>query len=57
MCPACLTAAAWAVAGTTSAGGLTVLVARKFRQIRHRKNSRTDDPVSTSAHRRPGQHQ
>ncbi len=34
MCPACLAAAAWAVAGTTSAGGLTAFVVRK---LRHRK--------------------
>lgn len=32
MCPACFAAAAWAVAGTGSAGGLTFLVARKYRK-------------------------
>jgi hypothetical protein len=31
MCPACFAAAAWAVVGTTSAGGVTALVARKLR--------------------------
>ena len=32
MCPACFAAAAWAVAGTGSAGGLTLLVTRKYRK-------------------------
>jgi hypothetical protein len=32
MCPACIGAAAWAVAGTTSAGGLTALIVRMFRK-------------------------
>jgi hypothetical protein len=31
MCPACLATAALAVAGVTSAGGLTTLVGRKLR--------------------------
>jgi hypothetical protein len=31
MCPACIASAAWAVAGVTSTGGLTVLVAAKLR--------------------------
>jgi hypothetical protein len=31
MCPACLTTAALAVAGVTSAGGLTTLVVKKLR--------------------------
>ncbi len=31
MCPACLTAAALAVAGATSTGGLTALVVKKLR--------------------------
>ena len=31
MCPACITAIAFTVAGTTSAGGFAALVARKVR--------------------------
>ena len=34
MCPACLTAAALAVAGATSTGALTALVVRKIRRRR-----------------------
>lgn len=32
MCPACIATAAWAVAGTTSAGGLTALIIKLFRR-------------------------
>lgn len=31
MCPACIAATAWPVAGVTSTGGLTVLIAKKLR--------------------------
>jgi hypothetical protein len=41
MCPACFAAAAWAVAGTTSAGGLTVFIARKFKDRKLRRESPT----------------
>lgn len=41
MCPACLAAAAWAVAGTTSAGGLTYFVARKYRDRKSRQQAPT----------------
>ncbi|MBB6096074.1 hypothetical protein HNQ60_004965 [Povalibacter uvarum] len=41
MCPACLAAAAWAVAGTTSAGGLTFFAARKYRDRKARKQAPT----------------
>ena len=41
MCPACLAAAAWAVAGTTSAGGLTFLAARKYRARKARRQAPT----------------
>ena len=34
MCPACMTAAALALAGTTSTGALTALVVRKIRRRR-----------------------
>lgn len=34
MCPACLTTAALAIAGVTSAGGLTTLVVQKVRARR-----------------------
>jgi hypothetical protein len=36
MCPACLTAAALAVAGTTSTGALTALVVRRIRRRRRK---------------------
>ncbi len=56
MCPACLAAAAWAVAGTTSAGGLTFLAARKFRTRKQRKPAPTPPgpSVQASAPRRDG---
>jgi hypothetical protein len=44
MCPACIGAAAWAVAGTTSAGGLTALILRVLRK-RSRASSEVRDPV------------
>lgn len=31
MCPACIATAVWAIAGATSAGGLTALVVKKLR--------------------------
>lgn len=34
MCPACIATAAWVVAGTTSAGGLTALIVKLFRRKR-----------------------
>ena len=49
MCPACLAAAAWAVAGTTSAGGLTFLVARKYRRRKTRGQAPTQ-PASPVQH-------
>ncbi|WP_331608334.1 hypothetical protein [Povalibacter sp.] len=45
MCPACLAAAAWAVAGTTSAGGLTVFVASKLRGRKPRLRSDAPAPA------------
>ena len=48
MCPACLTAAALAIAGTTSTGGLAALVVKKVRK-RNRKPRREPDhpPMET----------
>jgi hypothetical protein len=46
MCPACLTAAALAIAGTTSTGGLAALVVRKVRR-RNRQSRRAPDTADT----------
>ena len=46
MCPACFAAAAWAVAGTTSAGGLTVFIARKFK---HRKQRQSETATPSTS--------
>ena len=39
MCPACLSSAAWAIAGITSAGGLTRFVVSKRRPGTGTKNT------------------
>lgn len=50
MCPACLATAAWVVAGTTSAGGLTALVVKK---LRGRDASRPAEPLPPDPNRTP----
>ena len=45
MCPACLTTAALAFTGVTSAGGLTALVLKK---IRAPNSSKSIDPTTQS---------
>ena len=47
MCPACLATAAWAVAGTTSAGGLSVFIARRWRSGKQRR-ARADEPPKSA---------
>ena len=54
MCPACLGAAAWAIAGTTSAGGVAALVFRTLRPkddrpSRQDKNGAQDKPGDRAA--------
>jgi hypothetical protein len=34
MCPACIASAAWVIAGSASAGGLTAFVVKKLRDSR-----------------------
>ena len=34
MCPACIASAAWVVAGSASAGGVTAFVVKKLREVR-----------------------
>jgi hypothetical protein len=48
MCPACFAAAAWAVAGTTSAGGLTVFVVRKFKGRKQRRSEIATTSIAES---------
>jgi hypothetical protein len=48
MCPACLTTAALLAAGTTSAGGVTALVLRKF--LRRKPQPKDDARIG---HTRP----
>lgn len=45
MCPVCLTTAALILTGTTSTGGVTALIARKFRTTNRIKKS-TSPPKS-----------
>jgi hypothetical protein len=40
MCPACIASAAWVVAGSASAGGLTAFVVKKLRPPRGTPASR-----------------
>jgi hypothetical protein len=39
MCPGCIATVAWFIAGTTSAGGLTALVAKKLRAANGTKDA------------------
>ncbi|HKU38954.1 MAG TPA: hypothetical protein VJR89_12425 [Polyangiales bacterium] len=41
MCPACLASAAWLVAGSASAGGLTAFVVKKLRDPRTKPKEST----------------
>ena len=38
MCPACMTTAAWLIAGSTTAGGFTAILAGKWRGRRQAGN-------------------
>ena len=43
MCPACMTAVAWIVAGATSTGGIAALVAGRFRRGSKRQGETDND--------------
>lgn len=45
MCPACLTAAVWTVAGTTSAAGLVAVVATRMRRVLLARSTRLRVPL------------
>jgi hypothetical protein len=51
MCPACIGAAAWAVAGTTSAGGLTALLVGIFRRKSKASSKRRGGAIDRHSHK------
>ena len=53
MCPACLTTAAWLVAGSTSAGAFTALVLRSRRKPEDAPSAARNDIPHTDSRRQP----
>lgn len=49
MCPACMGAAAWVIAGTTSAGGVAALVVKTLRRKDDRPADRDKDGAQDKA--------
>jgi hypothetical protein len=47
MCPACLASAAWLIAGTASAGGLTAVAVKCLRAKRGMSSRVDGEPVRT----------